>query len=120
MITGAGHGWPNSRATPASAAVVTTTCAMPAPNTAWRSTQSRDGCSSRPIDEQQHHDAELREVQDAFDVGDDPQAPRPDDRAGREVTEHRAELETPEQRHRDDGGGEKHGDLAGQRHAADL
>ena len=69
---------------------------------------------------QQHRDAELGEMQDAFGVGDDTQAPGTDDGAGRQVTEHGAELETAKQRHRDHGRGEKYGDLCGQRHAADL
>ena len=69
---------------------------------------------------QQHHDAELGEMQDAFDVGDDTQTPGTDDRARRQVTEHGTELEAAKERHRNHGRGEKYRDLRSQRHAAHL
>ncbi len=57
-------------------------------------------------DEEQEHDAELGEVQDVVDVGDEPQAPGSDQHAGGEVAEHGAEAELACQHDRDYGGGE--------------
>ena len=54
-----------------------------------------------PDDEQEHHHAELGDVQDRLRVGEQPQPERPDDEAGREIAQHRAEPDPLEQRHGD-------------------
>jgi hypothetical protein len=52
-----------------------------------------------PDREQQHHDAELGEMQDALDIRDEPEAPRADDGTGGKVPEHGAQLEAAEERY---------------------
>ena len=55
-------------------------------------------------------------MQHALDVVEEPEPPGPDHHAGRQVPQDRTQFEAPEQRHRDDGGREEHGDLAGEAH----
>src|SRR4051812_6871950 len=78
--------------------------------TKLRTTQSEYGMAQRPQagglefqpdEEEQQHDAYFREVQRCVRVGNQSQAPWADDRARREIAEHRAELHPPEQRHDD-------------------
>ena len=64
-----------------------------------------------PDDEQEHHDAELGDVQDRLRIGEQAEAEGPDDEAGGEIAEHGAEPEPLEQRHRDDAGGEQRDNL---------
>ena len=61
-------------------------------------------------DEEEHHDAELGDVQDRLRIVEEPEAERADREARREVAEHRAEAEPLEERHRDDRRGEQHDD----------
>ncbi len=67
--------------------------------------------------EQQQHDPELRELECGLDVADQPQAPRADERAGREVAQHRAEPEAAEYRDEEHRGRKEYGGLFEQRHA---
>lgn len=50
---------------------------------------------------QQQHHAELGEVQDVFDTGNDSEAPRTDDRARNQIAQHRSKTELIEQGDRD-------------------
>ena len=59
------------------------------PRAAWH--QRRFGSSSRPIEEQHQHDAELGEVQDGLHVAHEPSPHGPIGAAGDQVAEHRAE-----------------------------
>lgn len=45
-------------------------------------------------------------MQHRFRLCDQSESPRPDRHAGHQIAEHRAQAETPEQRHHDDAGGE--------------
>jgi hypothetical protein len=57
-------------------------------------------------DEQQQHHAELGEMKDPVDIGEQLEAPGADDDAGREIAEHRTEAQAARDRHRDHGGDE--------------
>ncbi len=64
-----------------------------------------------PDHEQQHHDAELGEMEDVLDVVDridEADAERADHDAGREIAEHRAEAQEAAERRGNGGGGQKH------------
>ena len=50
-----------------------------------------------PDDEEQEHDTEFGEVQDVVGVVNETESERPDDDAGGQVSEHRAETETATQ-----------------------
>ena len=63
-------------------------------------------------DEKQQHDADFREMQDVVDGGNELESAGTDDDAGREIAEHRAELEAPEQRHGNDRRGQEDGGFA--------
>ena len=61
----------------------------------------------QPDQEQQHEHAELGDLLDRLDVGDEAQRGRADDGAGDEVAEDRAEAGAPRQRDEDDRGREQ-------------
>src|SRR3546814_8217989 len=66
---------------------------------------SSDVCSSDLLqadDEQQHHHAEFGEMQNRLDIGDQLQAPGPDNDAGNQVAEYRAKPQPLGNRHGDD------------------
>ena len=67
------------------------------------------GLQLQADDEQQQHHAQLGEVQDVVDLGDQPQRPRADDHAGGQIAEDRAQLEPAKHRDGDDGGGQENG-----------
>ena len=54
---------------------------------------------------EQEHDAEFGHGADRLRIGDERQARRSDRDARREIAEHGAQTDQPEQRHGDDGGG---------------
>ena len=56
-----------------------------------------------PDHEQEHHDAELGDMQDRLRIGEQPQSERADGEAGGEIAEHGAEAGALEQRNRDHG-----------------
>ena len=58
-------------------------------------------------DEQEHHDAELGDCRIAAGSCDQAQPERADREPGREVAQHRAEAQPPEDRHGDDARGEQ-------------
>ena len=59
------------------------------------------GLEFQSDEEEQQHDAHFREVERRVRVGNQSQTPWTDDRARREVAEHRPELHPPEQRNDD-------------------
>ncbi|MNH31118.1 hypothetical protein D3C79_914530 [compost metagenome] len=56
------------------------------PQPAWRQFQADD--------EQQQHHAEFRDVRDAFRIADQAQPRGADDHSGKQITQHRAQLQT--------------------------
>ena len=96
--------------------VVTSTCAEPKPKIDLRSTHSREGCSSRPMTNIRSTMPNSAMCWVVSTLADQPQAGGTDDDAGREVAEHRAQLEVSEYRDRDDRRGEKYSDLRQQAH----
>ena len=63
-------------------------------------------------DEQQQHHAEFAEVEDGLHVMDRPQAPGPEQDAGRQIAEDGPQPGPLGQRHEDNGTEQKEGDLA--------
>jgi len=62
----------------------------------------------QPDQEQQQHDAELRDRQDGFGRTEDADAPRTDQHAGRQIRHDGGETDAARDRHADDRGGEQH------------
>jgi hypothetical protein len=98
------------------AAVVASTWASPSRIWVCAAPPQAGGLKFQTDDEHQEYDAELGDVQRRVDALDEAEAGRPDDDAGGEIAQHRAQLEAAEHRNGDDGSSEEYGDLRQQAH----
>lgn len=76
---------------------LSSSCALPSPNTVRRRTQSREGCSSSPMTKSKQHYTELGEMQRVLDIAHERKTPRPDEHAGDEIAEDGAEAKSLEE-----------------------
>ena len=84
------------------------TCRPPAPNTGLRITHRREGESSRPMTNSSITTPISAGAEHALGVVDHAEAVRPQQHAGHQVAQHRAQPELLEQRHRDHRGQQEH------------
>ena len=83
------------------------TCARPRPKISLRIPPQPRGLHLEAYYKEEHHHAEFGDMQNFRRLGEHAEAERADDEAGREIAEHRAETDTLEDRHRDDGRAEQ-------------
>ncbi len=100
-------GKPAARPTSVSSVPQVATWAMPMPENIPPQAPQPRRLHLQPDHEQEHHHAELGDVQNGLRVGEQPQPERADDEAGGEIAEHGTEAGALEQRNRDHGGAQE-------------